>query len=103
MAEGKLAGKVAIVTGASSGIGRAAVYALAAEGAKVAVVARSADVVRAITAEITGQGGVALPRGIPGRGGGARACRADVADPAAVQGVVDQVIGAWGQLDLLVA
>ena len=91
MAEGKLAGKVAIVTGASSGIGRASVYALAAEGAKVGVVARSADMVRAIVDEINGQGGTAL------------ACPADVADPAAVQGIVAQVVGAWGQLDLLVA
>lgn len=91
MAEGKLAGKVAIVTGASSGIGRASVYALAAEGAKVGVVARSADVVRAIVDEINGQGGTAL------------ACPADVADAAAVRGVVEQVVGAWGQIDLLVA
>lgn len=91
MAEGKLAGKVAIVTGASSGIGRATVYALAAEGVKVGVVARSADVVQAIVGEITAQGGTAL------------ACPADVADPAAVRGVVEQVTGAWGRIDLLVA
>ncbi len=91
MAEGALAGKVALVTGASSGIGRATVAALAAEGARVAVVARSADVVGAIADEVTAGGGVAL------------ACPADVADPAAVRGVVERVVGAWGRLDLLVA
>lgn len=91
MAEGALAGKVALVTGASSGIGRATVAALAAEGTRVAVVARSADVVGAIADEVTAGGGVAL------------ACPADVADPAAVRGVVERVVGAWGRLDLLVA
>ncbi|CAA9573228.1 MAG: 3-oxoacyl-[acyl-carrier protein] reductase [uncultured Thermomicrobiales bacterium] len=91
MAEGKLAGKVAIVTGASSGMGRATVYALAAEGAKVAVVARSADVVVAIADEINGGGGVAL------------ALPADVADAAAVGALVERVVGEWGRIDLLVA
>ena len=91
MAEGALAGKVALVTGASSGIGRATVTALAAEGARVAVVARSADVVGAIADEVAAGGGAAL------------ACPADVADPAAVRGVVERVVGAWGRLDLLVA
>lgn len=91
MVEGKLAGTVAIVTGASSGIGRATVAALAAEGARVAAVARSADVVGAIADEIVAGGGAAL------------ACPADVADPAAVRGVVERVVGAWGRVDLLVA
>ncbi len=91
MAEGRLAGKVAIVTGASSGIGRATVSALAAEGARVGAVARSADVLREIVAEVADRGGTAL------------ACPADVADPAAVRGVVERVIGAWGRIDLLVA
>ena len=91
MTEEKLTGKVAIVTGASSGMGRATAYALAAEGAKVGVVARSADVIGTIVDEINAADGTAL------------ALPADVADPAAVQGLVDQVIGAWGQLDILVA
>jgi NADP-dependent 3-hydroxy acid dehydrogenase YdfG len=91
MGGGKLAGKVAIVTGASSGIGRATVYALAHEGARVAVVARSADVVAAIVAEINGGGGTALD------------CTADVADAAAVRGVAERVVGEWGRIDILVA
>ena len=91
MAEGKLASRVAIVTGASSGIGRATVYALAAEGAKVGAVARSADAVHEIVEAVNAGGGTAL------------ACPADVADPAAVRGVVERVAGAWGQIDLLVA
>lgn len=91
MAEGKLAGKVAIVTGASSGIGRATVYALVAEGARVAVVARSADTVEAIVADVASRGGTAL------------ACPTDVADSAAVGALVERVVAAWGRLDLLVA
>lgn len=91
MAGGQLAGKVAIVTGASSGMGRATVYALAAEGMKVGIVARSADVVEQIAAEITGTGGTVL------------ALPADVADASAVGALVERVIGEWGRIDLLVA
>jgi NADP-dependent 3-hydroxy acid dehydrogenase YdfG len=91
MTEGRLAGKVAIVTGASSGIGRATVYALAAEGAKVAAVARSAEVVKQIADEITRQGNTAV------------AYAADVSDPAAVDRFVTNVIHDWGRIDILVA
>lgn len=91
MAGGQLAGKVAIVTGASSGMGRATVYALAAEGMKVGIVARSADVVEEIAAEIADTGGTAL------------ALAADVADAGAVGSLVERVIGEWGRIDLLVA
>jgi NADP-dependent 3-hydroxy acid dehydrogenase YdfG len=91
MAEGKLTGQVAIVTGASSGIGRGTAYALAAEGAKVAVVARSADVVKQIADEINAQGGEAV------------AYAADVADPAAIDRFVTNVIHDWGRIDILVA
>src|SRR3954447_7854018 len=91
MAAGSLDGKVAIVTGASSGIGRATVGALAAEGAKVCAVARSAEVVRALVDEVNASGGTAM------------ACPADVADPAAVAACVEQVLGVWGRIDVLVA
>ena len=49
---GKLTGKVAIVTGASAGIGRASALALAAEGAKVVITARRQDKLEALAAEI---------------------------------------------------
>ncbi len=91
MEDGRLTGQVAIVTGASTGIGRAAALALAAEGAKVAVVARSADKLETLTHEITAAGGTAL------------AYAADVADAAAVDRFVVNVLHEWGQLDLFVA
>lgn len=91
MPEGKLAGKVAIVTGASSGIGRAVVVSLAAEGAKVYAVARSADALAELAAEVKAQGGDATA--YPG----------DVADPATIRGCVAQAVKEGGRLDLLVA
>lgn len=56
---GQLAGKVVIVTGASSGIGRAAALLFAAEGAKLVVNARRGAELDALVAEIAGQGGEA--------------------------------------------
>jgi NADP-dependent 3-hydroxy acid dehydrogenase YdfG len=91
VAEGKLTGQVAIVTGASSGIGKATAYALAEEGAKVAIVARSVDVINRMADEING------------KGGGAIAYAADVADAAAVERFVTNVMHEWGRIDLLVA
>ncbi len=91
MAEGKLAGQVAIVTGASSGIGRATVYALADAGAKVAIVARSADVINAMADEIVAKSGIAI------------AYAADVADAAAIERFVANVVHEWGRIDLLFA
>ncbi|MFN8512825.1 MAG: SDR family oxidoreductase [Chloroflexia bacterium] len=91
MPEGKLAGKVAIVTGASTGIGRAAVIGLAAAGAKVCAIARSADALDTLVAEVAAQGGEAVAH--PG----------DIADPAVIQSCVEQAVGKWGRLDILVA
>src|SRR3954468_10855434 len=91
VAEGKLNGQVAIVTGASSGIGKATAYALAAEGAKVAIVARSADAINQIADEINGNGGAAV------------AYAADVADAAAVERFVTNIVHEWGRIDLLFA
>jgi NADP-dependent 3-hydroxy acid dehydrogenase YdfG len=91
MAEGKLTGQVAIVTGASSGIGKATAYALANEGAKVALVARSVDVINQMADEINGKGGTAI------------AYAADVADAAAVERFVTNVVHEWGRIDLLFA
>jgi 3-oxoacyl-[acyl-carrier protein] reductase len=87
----RLKEQVAIVTGGSRGIGRAIARALAAEGAKVAVVYRgSQEAADSLVAEIAQQGGAAL------------ALQADVAKPAEVQACVDRVEQEWGRLDILV-
>jgi NAD(P)-dependent dehydrogenase (short-subunit alcohol dehydrogenase family) len=57
----RLSGHRALVAGASSGIGRACAIALAAAGAEVILLARSADALRALAGEITGEGGNATP------------------------------------------
>ncbi|RUT31380.1 SDR family oxidoreductase [Arsenicitalea aurantiaca] len=83
-----IAGKTAIITGASSGIGRAAARRLAAEGVRVALVARSAEKLEALRAEI-GDGAVAIP--------------ADLAVPADVDRMVTEASAALGRIDILFA
>jgi len=86
----RLAGRVAVVTGAASGIGRAIARALAREGAKVAI------------ADLNEAGGAAVAREIETDGGTARAWRADVTDAAAVEALVAQVVKQWGGVHVLV-
>ncbi len=86
----ELAGKVAVVTGASSGIGAATAKALAREGVEVALLARREDRLQAVAEEIRRHGGDAL------------VCPADVVDPVAVQAVMERVPGQWGRIDLLI-
>lgn len=86
-----LSGKVALVTGASSGIGEAAARLLAKEGASVGVLGHSEDQTRKVTEEIQGDGGKASM------------LLADVADPAALQGAVDQLARQYGRLDVVIA
>lgn len=85
---GELTGKVAIVTGASTGIGRAAALALSAEGA--AVVLADLDAVR----------GEAAREEIEHKGGEAIFVRTDVADDSQVASAVRQAVSTFGGLDL---
>jgi NAD(P)-dependent dehydrogenase (short-subunit alcohol dehydrogenase family) len=87
----QLEGKVALVTGAGAGIGRAAALTLAKEGARVAVVELLAERAEAVAAEIEQARGSAL------------ALVADVAQADDMQRVVQQTADHWGQLNLLFA
>ncbi len=87
---GKLDGKVALITGASSGIGEATALALAAEGARVALAARRRDRLSALANRITDAGGEALT------------LETDVTDYAQVQRMVKQTADTWGRIDILV-
>jgi 3-oxoacyl-[acyl-carrier protein] reductase len=82
--------KVALVTGASQGIGRATARALAEAGAKVAAAARNIDKLASIVAEIEAAGGEAF------------AVPMDVADVAQVKNGFQQTLGKFGKLDILV-
>ena len=86
-----IAGKVALVTGGSRGIGRAIARRLAAEGCRVAICGRSADTLDAAVAELR-QGG-----------GTAHGVAADVTAPGEVERFVDESAAALGGVDLLVA
>lgn len=85
-----LDGRVAIVTGASSGIGAATARTLADAGARVVLAARSGDALEAIA------------DGIEDGGGRARAVPTDVTDDGDVERLVESTLDAYGRLDVLV-
>lgn len=85
-----LAGKVALVTGGGTGIGRAAALALAAAGASVAITGRRADKLEAVVAAIVAAGGAA------------RAIVSDASHEEQAFAAVEQAVTAFGRLDILI-
>ena len=85
-----MAGKTVVLTGASTGIGRATLDTLCAEGAKVVASARTASKLQAAVDEVTAAGGTAL------------AVPADMSDDAQVGKVIDAALSEFGGLDVLV-
>ena len=86
-----IAGRVAIITGAGSGMGRATAHLFAREGAKVAVTDLHAETCEAVVQEIH-EAGFA----------DAKAWALDVSDAAAIRGLVGEVVAHFGALDILV-
>ncbi|HZQ37509.1 MAG TPA: SDR family NAD(P)-dependent oxidoreductase [Dehalococcoidia bacterium] len=88
---GRLEGKVALITGGGSGIGRASAERFAAEGARVCVVDRSLE------------GAAETVQRVEAAGGQAFAAGADVTDEAALDGAVRRCVETYGALDCVVA
>jgi len=83
----EFAGKVALVTGAATGIGRATALAFAAAGARVVV------------ADIAEAAGAATAADIVAAGGEARFCQVDIAESQSVQGMIRRTVEWYGRLD----
>ncbi len=90
MAEASLFGKVALVTGASQGIGRTCAIELAKLGATIALAARSADKLQAVAAEIAASGGTA------------EAFAVDVASEDSIKTGAKSILATFGKVDILV-
>lgn len=100
MSSGRLVGKVAVVTGASSGFGRAIAFRLSKEGAKVVC----ADI-----AEVPGEGGSRMEdAGFPthklivSKGGQAIFVRVDVGDSSQMEHLISRAVAEYGQLHVMV-
>lgn len=87
----KLEGKVAMVTGAGSGIGKAAALLLAKEGAKIGVLGRTEEELEETVHEIENDGGKAL------------SLVADISQPKDMQDAVKQMVDRWQRLDIVFA
>jgi NAD(P)-dependent dehydrogenase (short-subunit alcohol dehydrogenase family) len=89
-AQGKLRGRVAVITGSASGIGRSTALAMVAEGASVVIADLDGEGAERVAAEIERGGGIAL------------ATRTDVSDQASVNAMVEATVARFGRLDILV-
>ena len=87
----QLTGKVALVTGAGSGIGKAAAQLLAIEGAKVAALGRTQEEIEKTVTQIQASQGEAIP------------LVADISQPEQMQQATEQIINRWGRLDIVFA
>jgi len=87
---GKLTGKTAVITGASRGLGEAMALALAAEGARIALVARDRERLDAVAAEIRAANGQAI------------AIRADVTSEDQVRRIEREIAAQFGKVDILI-
>jgi len=90
MKQGKLASRTAVITGASKGLGKAMAQALAAEGARVALVSRDAELLGAVAREIAAAGGAA------------EAFPADVTSEEQVRGLESRVAERFGKINILI-
>src|SRR5688572_28191689 len=90
MSDKKFSGKVAVITGATSGIGHACAIAFANEGANVVCIGRKEDVLNEVAQEIRDAGAEALP------------VRADLSDEREADRAIDEALKAFGGVDVLV-
>lgn len=87
----QLAGKVALITGAGSGIGKATALLFAQEGAKVAALGRTQEELKETVSQIQDAGGEGMP------------VAGDISQPDQMQQAMQQVINRWGKLDIVFA